>query len=177
MCEEYFSANGSFIVNKHNYTIMDMYRNLGDMNRLQQIFANEQGPNNPKQHRKGENIWRKGHQHQLLNQFYQPDLNDFPNDEEMITYWDLDLKEAQACMKRLGIKPVNENVDDSANVWLFHPHRIDATTEQRIYQQMWADHDNLDAVAGNEFEIQDQHHQQVENIRCNYSGNLYNRYY
>ena len=171
VCEEYFSANGSFIVNKHNYTMMDMYCNLRDMNRLQQIFADEQGPNDPKQHCKEENIWRKGHQHQIPNQFDQPDLNDFPNDEEMIKYWDLGLKEAQACMKRSGIKPVNENVDNSANVWFFHPHRIDATTEQRIYQQMWADHDNLDAVARNEFEIQDQHHQQAENIRCNYSEN------
>ena len=83
VCEEYFSANGSFIVNKHNYTMMDIYRNLGDMNR-RQIFSDEQGPNNPKQHRKGENIWRKGHQHQIPNQFDQPDLNDFPNDKEMI---------------------------------------------------------------------------------------------
>ena len=43
--------------------------------------------------------------------------------------------------------------------------------EQQMYQQMWSDHDNLDALAGNEFGIQDQHHQQAENLKCNYSGN------
>lgn len=31
VCEDYFSANGSFILNKHNFTITDMYRNLGHM--------------------------------------------------------------------------------------------------------------------------------------------------
>ena len=33
VCEDYFSANGSFILNKHNFTITDMFRNLGNMNR------------------------------------------------------------------------------------------------------------------------------------------------
>ena len=33
VCEDYFSANGSFIMNKHNFTITDMFRNLGNMHR------------------------------------------------------------------------------------------------------------------------------------------------
>ncbi len=49
--EEFFSANGSFIVNKHNYTITDMYRNFG--NRLQEIFADEEAPDSPKKTQKG----------------------------------------------------------------------------------------------------------------------------
>lgn len=33
-CERYFSENGSFVQNRHNYTILDMDTNLGHMNRL-----------------------------------------------------------------------------------------------------------------------------------------------
>ena len=37
-----------------------MFHNLGNMNRLQEIHANVDGPDNPKRHHKVENIWRKG---------------------------------------------------------------------------------------------------------------------
>ena len=33
-CEDFFSSNGAFVMNKHNYTILDMYQNLNNMNRL-----------------------------------------------------------------------------------------------------------------------------------------------
>ncbi len=37
VCEEFFSANGSFVVNKHNYTITDMFRNLNKMQFLRDV--------------------------------------------------------------------------------------------------------------------------------------------
>ncbi len=37
VCEDYFSANGSFVLNKHNFSITDMFRNLGNMNRYFRI--------------------------------------------------------------------------------------------------------------------------------------------
>ncbi len=59
-CEEYFSSSGSFIINKHNYTITDMFNNFSNMNYRPRLFVDEEGPENPKKHRKGENIWHKG---------------------------------------------------------------------------------------------------------------------
>ena len=79
VCEEYFSANGSFILNKHNDTITDMYRNLSHMQMLHQIYADKDGPDNPKKHRKAENIWLKGHSTPERS----PDLQDFPLDEAL----------------------------------------------------------------------------------------------
>ncbi|CAH3193253.1 unnamed protein product [Porites evermanni] len=38
-CERYFSKNGSFVQNRHNYTFLDMHTNLGHMNRLEEIKA------------------------------------------------------------------------------------------------------------------------------------------
>lgn len=36
-CERYFSENGSFVQNRHNYAIFDMQLNFGHMNMLQEI--------------------------------------------------------------------------------------------------------------------------------------------
>ena len=41
-CERYFSENGSFMQNRHNYTFLDMHTNLGHMNRLEEIKATNQ---------------------------------------------------------------------------------------------------------------------------------------
>ena len=154
-CEEYFSANGSFIINKHNYTITDMYRNLGNMNRLQQIFADEEGPDNPKRHRKGENIWAKGNNWPVGVE--PPDMKDFPDDQSIIKYWQLGLQEAQEQLRTLGIRPESNDMDVKRNDWFFYPHRINATTEQGMYQQMWTDLDDIDVAAGIEVEAGDVH--------------------
>ena len=146
VCEEFFSANGSFIVNKHNYIITDMYRNLGNMNRLQEIFADEDGPDNPRKHRKGENIWNKGNSR--APGIPAPDLKDFPDNDMMIKYWQRGLEEAQELSRSLDIRPANNNVDETANDWFFKLHKIDSTTENGMFQQMWTDHDNMNIAAG-----------------------------
>ena len=57
-CEDYFPANGSFVMNKHNFTIRDMNHNLNNMNRLQELLAREEGPQYVHAaKRRGENIW------------------------------------------------------------------------------------------------------------------------
>jgi hypothetical protein len=133
VCEEYFSANGSFVVNKHTYTICDMFRNLGNMNRLQEIFTDDEGPDNPKKHRKGENIWYKGHN--ALDE--KPDLKDWPSDDDIVKAWEKGLCEAQSEMRSLGIKPDTDDRNSVANDWFFKPHSIDATTASGLNAQMW----------------------------------------
>ena len=129
VCEEYFSSNGSFVLNKHNYTITDMFRNLCNMQRLQEIYADSSGPDNPKKHRKGENIWMKGHRKPA----FPADLHDFPSDEEMAKAWEMGLREAQQKLREMGITPQDDDESNDGNNWFFWPHKIDSTTDAGIF--------------------------------------------
>jgi hypothetical protein len=60
VCEDFFSQNGSWVMNKHTYTFGDMLTNLPAMNRILQIRGNAAGPDVPKGHKKQCNIWKKG---------------------------------------------------------------------------------------------------------------------
>ena len=130
VCEEFFSANGSFVVNKHNYTITDMFCNLNNMQFLQEMFADSDGPENPKRHRKGENIWKKGHQQPEI----APDLRCFPSDASFSSAWEKGLKECQDDLRKIGIKPDDELQSSSKNSWFFSPHLINATNETQIME-------------------------------------------
>ena len=142
VCEEFFSANGSFTINKHNYTITDMFRNVSNMQHLQTIFADSQGPENQRKHRKGENIWKKGH-----NQPTEiPNLQDFPSDAELTRAWETGLSKCKDDLRTVGIVPDNENHEDPSNSWFFAPHSMSATTKKRLHEAMWA---------GNEFMTED----------------------
>ncbi len=141
-CEEFFSANGAFIVNKHNYTITDMFRNLSSMQYLQETFADSKGPDNPKRHRKWEKIWRKGHKEPAS----PPDLKCYPSDVGFSNAWERGLQCCQKQMRDLGILPHNEDSNDPKNKWFFSPHTINATTEKQIIQQMCAEDEDYDAT-------------------------------
>eukprot|EP00112_Aurelia_sp_Birch-Aquarium-sp1_P026516 Seg944.3 transcript_id=Seg944.3/GoldUCD/mRNA.D3Y31 product="hypothetical protein" protein_id=Seg944.3/GoldUCD/D3Y31 len=105
VCEEFFSANGSFVVNNHNYTITDMFQNLSNMQSLQEIFVDSEGPDNQKRHRKGENIWRKGHKEPTTT----PDLLQFPSDVAISDAWERGLVLSQNSLRNIGIAPENDD--------------------------------------------------------------------
>ena len=117
--EEHLSSNGSLIVNKHNYSITGMYRNLSHMTRLQEIFSDSDGPENPRKHRKGEEIWFKGNSSGLIGA--KPNLQDFPDDETIVKCWDFGLKEAQDHLQSLGVKPRNVCSTDKESDWFYRP--------------------------------------------------------
>ena len=74
--EVYFSQNGSWVTNKHTYTIMDIDRNLTAMNRLNQIRASNLLLNFRKAHSKQDNIWDKQYAENRRNELKEqlPDL-------------------------------------------------------------------------------------------------------
>ena len=78
------------------------------MQRLQEIYAESRGPDNPKKHRNGENIWMKGHRKPA----FPADLHDFPSDEEMAKAWEMGLREAKQKLREMGITPQD---DDESN--------------------------------------------------------------
>ena len=98
-CEDFFSQNGSFVMNKHNYSFGDMIQNLSSMNSLLSMRAKSSAPVIPKGHKKQENIWHKGHQ--LPGE--KPNLKDWPNDGEMETAWNAGLASAQEKCRLLGL--------------------------------------------------------------------------
>lgn len=100
VCEDYFSQNGSFVLNKHNYTFADMIYNLQHMNQLLEIQSNPMGPIIPKKHKKQCNIWSKG----TDQTGEKPDLKDFPTDDAMVEAWMQGLREAQDSCRRLGMQ-------------------------------------------------------------------------
>ena len=142
--EEYFSANGAFVLNKHNYTITDMSCNLNNIQRLQEIFSDTNDPDNPKKHREGENIWAKGH----LKPIFPPDLRDFPSDEEISKAWKRGIEECWPKLREIGIRPQDDEENNDRKNWFYFPHMINSTTDAGIYDQMWADHDDVDNICG-----------------------------
>ena len=132
-CEEYFSSNGSFVINKHNYTIMDMFNNLSNMNYLERLFADKEGPENPKKHRKGENIWHKGHK---VKKDKKPDLKQYPTTGDMVRAWEEGIRMSQRELTSCGVGPANMDENDDKNAWFYHPHTTDKNIEKAIKDLM-----------------------------------------
>lgn len=88
--EVYFSQNGSFVLNKHTYTIMDMERNLTSMNRLSQIRSCNPNIALRKAHSKQDNIWIKQYKEEeraTLKAEIAMKLRDYPSKDELIERW------------------------------------------------------------------------------------------
>ena len=148
-----------------------MFRNLCNLQHLHEIYADEEGPDNPQKHRKGENIWHKGHP--KPNE--APDLRNFPDDEEIIKAWSLGLGESQDKMYDLGMKPEGDDEFSDVDKWFYRPHEIDATTEAGLFDQMWQDHDSINVAAG-EVEAADSYDALPQNEINNMAGNLVDNY-
>ena len=94
----FFSQNGSFIMNKHNYSFRDMLYNLSSMNSLLTMRASPTAPVIPKGHKKQENIWHKGHQQPAQ----KPNLKEWPTDSQIKDAWNQGLRRAQEKCRLLG---------------------------------------------------------------------------
>ena len=106
--EVYFSQNGSWIINKHTYTFMDMVRNLTAMNRLNQIRASNPLLNVRKAHSKQDNIWDKQYAENRRNELEEqfPDLlKRYPSKEEVVEAWKSGIELAKDMGRRAGMGP------------------------------------------------------------------------
>lgn len=93
VCEDFFSANGSFVVNKHTYSFLDMIRNSNKMCRLNEITC-EGGLVLNKRHKKQECIW----QNSVTSGTAIASLTEYPSDQEIVLSWDKGLRTAQSDM-------------------------------------------------------------------------------
>jgi hypothetical protein len=140
-CEDYFSQNGSFVLNKHTYTFGDMIQNLQKMNRLLQMQANPDGPTIEKCHKKQENIWAKGTDHPAV----ASSMRDFPSDDGMIAAWNSGVTAAQLKRRQLGMAPDDEqdhgdDHDDGVR-WFYMPHQMNEQDERVLLCAMASEGD------------------------------------
>ena len=81
-CQRYFSENGSFVENHHNYTFLDMHRNLGHMNRTQENKATNTDITFPACKHNSDFIWDKQFAEDQRKRTC--DLKNYPSEEEVI---------------------------------------------------------------------------------------------
>ena len=96
VCEDYFSANGSFVVNKHTYNFLDMLHNTSKMTRLNEITTEKDGLTLNKRHKKQETVWEKG-----VSESEPANLCDYPTDQMMADSWTQGLEEAKTDLMSL----------------------------------------------------------------------------
>eukprot|EP00112_Aurelia_sp_Birch-Aquarium-sp1_P010292 Seg2203.8 transcript_id=Seg2203.8/GoldUCD/mRNA.D3Y31 product="hypothetical protein" protein_id=Seg2203.8/GoldUCD/D3Y31 len=130
-CEDFFSQNGSWVMNKHNYTFGDMLTMLPQMNRINELRADPDGPSIPKGHKKQVNIWEKGNEIQVNG----PDLTDYPDDKSIVSAWEKGLETAQNMCKDLGMSPRQQTEEDE-NLWFTQPHVFSDKEDRIITEEM-----------------------------------------
>ena len=113
-CEVYFSSNGSFVINNHTYTILEMVQNLTSMNRLNLIKARNKNIRYRKAHSKQDNIWFKQYKEdrqRLINEVHNL-LKCYPSESEMLISWQRGVAMAQEIAKKLELDKVPIAGDD-----------------------------------------------------------------
>ena len=88
--ELYFSQNGSFVINKHTYTIMEMEGNLISMNLLSQIESSNPNIRLRKAHSKQDNIWMNQYseeEREKLKTGISTKLREFSSKAELFERW------------------------------------------------------------------------------------------
>ena len=81
--ETFFSKNGQWVGNRHNYTYARMERNVSHMNRLEEIRVDPLAPDFAKPHPKGEQIWSR----QYCGEWQPANLMDYPTPEDTRNAW------------------------------------------------------------------------------------------
>lgn len=125
VCENFFSKNGQWVGNRHNYTFGRMGQNVGHMVRMEQIRVDPNAPSFAKPHPKGELIWSK----QYTGEWQKADLTAYPSIAESGDAWREGREMAIALAKQASMLPQDghsneDNGDDPDNddlpVWATH---------------------------------------------------------
>ena len=171
-CESFFSLNGQWIGNHHNYSILEMERNINHMVRLQQIQADPNAPSFAKAHVKQENVW-----HKQFNNFVSPNLREYPQDGEEITAWVEGIQMAQEKARYVGMIPTtfNDNddpddPDDPSQKWFYKPFVIEDDSEMLMRSE---DADEMDMQQGVTTETGEEPYDESEQLFGNFRTTSY----
>ena len=101
--EDFWSMNGSWVVNKHTYSYADMFQNLGSIQLLEEIRATPNGPVfKYKSHKKQEIIW---HKQQINPDKQNADFLAYPSAQQVKKAWREGKCQARTKAMSLGMFP------------------------------------------------------------------------
>eukprot|EP00112_Aurelia_sp_Birch-Aquarium-sp1_P024579 Seg783.10 transcript_id=Seg783.10/GoldUCD/mRNA.D3Y31 product="hypothetical protein" protein_id=Seg783.10/GoldUCD/D3Y31 len=156
--EVYFSQNGSFVLNKHTYTIMDMERNLTSMNRLSQIRSCNPNIALRKAHSKQDNIWIKQYKEEeraTLKTEIAMKLSDYPSKDELIERWRAGCQMGKELAKTVGLDQNPSACNDDTFFtapFKFKPYRFGLEEMNSEAQLSANEEDTVDTLIGYDLE-------------------------
>lgn len=142
--EDFWSKNGQWVGNHHNYNFGDLSRNTSHMIRLEQIRVDPNAPEFAKPHPKQESIWAK----QYPEGYEKACLDHYPVHGEEVQAWREGMGLAEELARSVGMAPSDainggepqvgdgddddggcggvcddDSVDDETNLWFYRPFR------------------------------------------------------
>ena len=131
--EDFWSKNGQWVGNHHNYCFADLHRNTSHMIRLEEIRINPDAPDFAKPRPKQESIWHR----QYEAGYEKANLHDYPVAGSEVDAWKEGIYEARRLARSVGMAPDNDasgsegdssdddddHDDDSGSVnsWFYYP--------------------------------------------------------
>ena len=131
--EDFWSKNGQWVGNHHNYTFGDLRRNTSHMIRLEEIRVAPSAPEVAKPHPKQESIWEQQYERPIN----MVNLKEYPVIGAEIEAWKEGIKIARELARSVGMRPAiqvpnedrfddDDNNNDGGNVshedyWFYRP--------------------------------------------------------
>ena len=109
--EDFWSKNGQWVGNHHNYTFGDLRRNTSHMIRLEEIRVDPSAPEFAKPHPKQESIWGQQYERPIN----MANLEEYPAIGAEIEAWKEGIKIARRLAKSVGMEPANDAPDEDNN--------------------------------------------------------------
>ena len=111
--ENFFSKNGKWIGNHHNYSFGQVQRNVSHMIRLEEIRVDPHAPEFAKPHPKQESIWHK----QYPERFEKAELKEYPAADKVIEAWQEGIEIARELSTSVGMVSQSR----ALNNWFYDP--------------------------------------------------------
>ena len=102
--EDFWSKNGQWVGNHHNYYFGDLRRNVSHMIRLEEIRINPDAPDFAKPHPKQESIWHR----QYEDGYEKANLYDYPVAGSEVDVWKEGMYEARRLARSVRMAPDND---------------------------------------------------------------------
>ena len=109
--EDFWSKNGQWVGNHHNYTFGELRRNTSHMIRLEEIRVDPSAPDFAKPHPKQESIWGQ----QCERPINVANLKEYPAIGTEIEAWKEGIKIARRLARSVGMIPDIDAVDEDNN--------------------------------------------------------------
>lgn len=157
--ESFWSDNGQWVGNHHNYHYGELQSNVSHMIRLEQIKTDPDAPDFAKPHPKQECIWNS----QYPPEEFAASLTDYPAHEAQVDAWKEGIHLARKLAVEVGMGPENnrvgnegdddgddegggycpDSVDDNGDSWFYKPFKYTGNWMLSVDEEEVNDEDEL----------------------------------